>query len=117
MANSFAHDKMCTIWEKAAETTGMNMTLSKDLETYNMSDMADKDRTGDANNTNFGSGNGDREYIPQEYRFEVKDGIETTDSDFQAVIDRMIPVNRIRSFNVPATIKALSRPETIMQAT
>jgi len=115
MANSFAHDKMCTIWEQAAETTGMNMTLSKDLETYTMSDMANKDRTGNANNTNFGTGNGDREYIPQEYRFEVKDGVETTDSDFQAVIDRMIPVNRIRSFNVPATIKAkeLQDPQRI----
>ena len=115
MANSFAHDKMCTIWERAAETTGMNMTLSKDLETYTMSDMANKDRTGNANNTNFGTGNGDREHIPQEYRFEVKDGIETTDSDFQAVIDRMIPVNRIRSFNVPATIKAkeLQDPQRI----
>ena len=115
MANSFAHDKMCTIWEQAAETTGMNMTLSKDLETYTMSDMANKDRTGNANNTNFGSGNGDREYIPQEYRFEVKNGIETTDSDFQDIIDRMIPVNRIRSFNVPATIKAkeLQDPQRI----
>lgn len=115
MANSFAHDKMCTIWEQAAETTGMNMTLSKDLETYNMSDMANKDRTGNANSTNFGTGNGDREYIPQEYRFVVRDGIETTDSDFQDVIDRMIPVNRIRSFNVPATIKAkeLQDPQRI----
>ncbi|MGL4756209.1 MAG: P22 phage major capsid protein family protein [Aeromonadaceae bacterium] len=115
MANSFAHDKMCTIWEQAAETTGMNMTLSKDLETYTMSDMANKDRTGNASNTNFGSGNGDREYIPQEYRFEVKNGIETTDADFQDVIDRMIPVNRIRSFNVPATIKAkeLQDPQRI----
>ncbi len=115
MSNSFAHDKMCTIWEEAAKTTGMNMTLSKDLETYTMSDMANKDRTGNANGTNFGSGNGDREYIPQEYRFEVKNGIETTDSDFQDIIDRMIPVNRIRSFNVPATIKAkeLQDPQRI----
>lgn len=108
MANSFAHDKMCTLWEEAAETTGMNMTLSKDLEVYTMSDMANKDHAGNANNTNFSAAgtSGDREYIPQEYRFEVKDGIETSDSDFQDVIDRMIPVNRLRSFNVPATIKA-----------
>lgn len=106
MANSIAHDKMCVLWEEAAETTGMNMTLSKDLETYQMSDMANSDRAGDASNTNFGTGNGDREYIPQEYRFEVKEGIETSDADFQDITDRMIPVNRIRSFNVPARIKA-----------
>jgi hypothetical protein len=117
MSNTFAHDKMCTLWEKAAEQTGMNMTLSKDLETYQMSDMANKDRTGSANNNNFGSGAGDREYIPQEYRFDVKDGIETSESDFQDVIDRMIPVNRIRSFNVPATIKSkdLQDPQRIQK--
>ena len=105
MANQIAHDKMCTLWEETAETTGMRMTLSKDLETYNMSDMANKDRTGDGNDTNFGTG-GDREYIPQEYRFEVNDGITTTDSDFQDVIDRMIPVNRALAYNVAASISA-----------
>lgn len=104
--NQLAHDKMCTLWEQAAETTGMNMTLSKDLQTYTMSDMVNKDRAGDANDINYDSGNSDREYIPQEYRFEVKDGIITQESDFQNVIDRMIPVNRNKTFNVPASIKA-----------
>ena len=106
MANSMAHDKMCTLWGEVAETTSMNMTLSKDLETYNMGDMANRDQTGDASDTNFGTGGGDREYIPQDYRFIVKDGVETTDGDFQDVIDRMIPVNRRLSFNVPAVVKA-----------
>lgn len=101
-----AHDKMCTLWGEVAEDTSMNMTLSKDLQVYNMGGMANKDQTGDANDTNFGTGNGDREYIPQDYRFIVKDGIETTDGDFQDVIDRMIPVNRNLSFNVPAVVKA-----------
>ncbi|NKB39474.1 MAG: hypothetical protein GKR86_00180 [Ilumatobacter sp.] len=104
--NQLAHDKMCTLWEQAAETTGMNMTLSKDLQTYTMSDMVNKDRAGDANDINYDSGNSDREYIPQEYRFEVKDGIITSDNDFQNVIDRMVPVNRNKTFNVPASIKA-----------
>ena len=36
MANSMAHDKMCTLWGEVAETTSMNMTLSKDLETYSI---------------------------------------------------------------------------------
>ncbi|MCP3679378.1 MAG: hypothetical protein GY782_03570 [Gammaproteobacteria bacterium] len=105
MSNSFAHDKMCTLWEEVAETTGMRMALSKDLNTYNMSDMANKDQTGDGNDTNYGTGS-DREYIPQDYRFEAKDGIVTTDSDFQNVVDRMIPVNRGLSFNIPASVKA-----------
>ena len=109
--NTFAHDRMCTLWEEAAETTSMNMTLSKDLQTYTMGGMANKDRTaGGASNTSFGAPAdnpiGDREYIPQEYRFEIKDGIETAEGDGQNIIDRMIPVNRIRSFNVLATIKA-----------
>ena len=75
MSNQISHDKMCTLWEEAAETTGMKMVLSKDLQTYNMGGMGNKDQTGDANDTNFGTGNGDREYIPQEYRFIAKDGI------------------------------------------
>lgn len=117
MANSIAHDKMCTLWEEVAETTGMNMTLSKDLQTYNMSDMANKDQAGNASNTNFGTGNGDREYIPQDYRFIAKPGITTQESDFQDVIDRMIPVNRNLSFNIPATIQAkeLQSPARITQ--
>ncbi len=111
MANSVAHDKMCTLWEEVAETTSLRMTLSKDLDTYQMSDMANKDRTGDVNDTNFtasgtGGTHGDREYIPQDYRFEVKEGIVTSDGDFQDIVDRMIPVNRALSFNVPAAIKA-----------
>lgn len=114
MTNSFAHDKMCTLWEEVAETTGMRMTLSKDLNVYNMSDMANKDQTGDGNDTNFGAGS-DREYIPQDYRFEAKEGITTSDSDFQAITDRMIPVNRALSFNIPASIdaKGLQNPSRI----
>lgn len=106
MSNQVAHDKMCTLWEKTAETTSMNMTLSKDLDVYQMGSMANKDQTGSADDTNFGTGEGDVEFIPQEYRFMVKDGVETTDTDFQDVIDRMIPANRKLAFNVPATIKA-----------
>lgn len=108
MANQVAHDKMCTLWEEVADTTGMRMTLSKDLEIYNMSDTANKDRTGNASDTNFSSTGtqGDREYIPQDYRFIVNSGITTTAGNAQDIIDRMIPVNRNRSHNILAQISA-----------
>lgn len=105
MANEFAHDKMCTLWEEAAETTSMKMSLSRDLETYNMSDMSDKDRASDSSN-NSNSNGSDREYIPQEYRFTVQEGIVSQESDAQDIIDRMIPVNRGKSIRVLAEIDA-----------
>jgi len=106
MANELGHDKMCALWEETAETTSNNQTFSKDLEVYNMSDMADSDQAASASdNTNDGGGS-DREYIPQEYRFNVQDGIISQDSDFQDVIDRYIPVNRGRAKRVLATIDA-----------
>lgn len=114
MANSFAHDKMAVMWDKVAEETGANLTLTKSLKTYNMSDMANQDKTGNANDTNFSASQnvGDREYIKQKYRFESKAGIKTTDSDFQDAIDRLIPVNRQLSYNIPVSIEAkeLSSP-------
>jgi hypothetical protein len=106
MSNQISHDKMCTLWEQAAETTGMKMVLSKDLQTYKMGGEFNKDQTGDASDTNYGTGNGDREYIPQEYRFIAKDGITSDENDFQDIIDRNIPVNRALSYNIPASISA-----------
>ena len=79
--NEFAHDKMCTLWSKVAETTGMKMALSKDLDTYNMGGDANSDRAADASDNSNDNGS-DREYIPQDYRFEVKDGIVSEDADF-----------------------------------
>lgn len=104
MANEFAHDKMCTLWEKVAETTSMNMTLSKDLEFYNMGSDANMDRATDASNNSADAGGSDREYIPQEYRFEPQDGIVSSSSDYQDLIDRMIPVNRSKAKRVLASI-------------
>lgn len=106
MANEFAHDKMCALWEETAEATGMKMTLSKDLDLYDMDMKSDQDRTSDANDNGVTATNNDREYIPQEYRFEPKDGIVSTDSDFEDLIDRMIPVNRGKSKRVLARIDA-----------
>jgi hypothetical protein len=89
MANSFAKDKMHTLFGEVAETTSMNMTLSKDVDVYDMSDASDMGRTTESD----GSG-ADIEYIPQEYRFTVQDGHVSSGSDFQDLTDRMIPVRR-----------------------
>ena len=111
MANEFAHDKMCTLWEETAETTSMKMTLSKDLNVYNMGEDANSDRAADQSDNSNDNGS-DREYIPQDYRFEVQDGIVSSDSDFQDIIDRMIPVNRNKALRVLAQIdtKGLRSP-------
>lgn len=105
MANELAHDLMCTLWEKTALTTSMKMALSRDLETWEMGGDSNSDRAADATD-NSNTGGSDREYIPQEYRFEVQDGIESTDGDFQDLVDRMIPINRGKSKRVLATIDA-----------
>lgn len=104
MPNTLAHDKMCTLWEEAAETTGMKMSLSKDLELYDMDSDANHDRAANASdNTAAGTGS-DREYIPQEYRFETLDGIVSSESDFTDLVDRMIPVNRGKAKRILAEI-------------
>jgi len=96
---------MCTLWEESAEVTGMKMSLSKDLNLYNMSNDANNDRAADASD-NSNTGGSDREYIPQEYRFNVQDGIVSTSGDFQDLIDRYIPVNRGKAKRVLAQIDA-----------
>ena len=105
MANDFAHDKMCTLWDEVAETTGMKMALSKSLEKYDMGGDSNSDRASDSSD-NSNTGGSDREYIPQDYRFDVSEGIVSDDSDFQDLVDRMIPVNRGRSYKVLAQIDA-----------
>lgn len=89
MANTFAQDKMTTLFNEVAVSTSMNMTLSKDVDKYDMSDMANNGQT----TASDGSG-ADIEYIPQEYRFTVQDGYVSSGSDFQDLTDRMIPVRR-----------------------
>lgn len=103
MANEFARDAMATLWEEVAEHTDMNATLSKDLDTYNMSDLD-------------GARNGDTEHIPQEYRFDVQDGIVSSDSDFQDLIDREIPVNRDKAKRILAQISTKDLRDPIRRA-
>ena len=52
--------------------------------------------------------------FPQGYRFDTSEGIVSQESDFEDIIDRMIPVNRGRSIKVLAQIdaKGLRNPAT-----
>jgi len=113
MANSFAKDKMHTLFGEVAETTSMNMTLSKDMDVYDMSDASDMGRTTESD----GSG-ADIEYIPQEYRFTVQDGHVSSGSDFQNLTDRMIPVRRNKSKRILTQIstKDLRDPARLERA-
>lgn len=106
MANQLAHDLMCTLWEETAMTTGMKMALSRDLNKWEMGGDSNSDRATNATDNANDAGGSDREYIPQEYRFEVQDGIVSEDADFQDLVDRMIPVNRGKSKRVLASIDA-----------
>lgn len=100
MANSFSKTKMATLFEEMTEQTSINMTLSKDLDVYGMSDIADMGRTDDVSNSGA-----DVEWIPQETRFEVQDGYESTDADFQDIVDRNVPVRRNKSKRILTQIK------------
>lgn len=96
MANDFARDAMATLWTEVAETTSINLTLSKDLETYTMSDV-DGARNADSSGQ-------DQEWIPQEYRFDTLDGIVSSDSDFEDLVDRLIPVRRNKAVRILSRI-------------
>lgn len=115
MANQFTHDKMCVIAEKMAETTGMSMTLSNSLDKYTMGVEANSDDAASASNNTNDNGS-DREYIPQEYRFEALEGIVSSDSDFEDIIDRNIPVTRSKAFRTLAYIdaKGLRNPQRVL---
>lgn len=105
MANSVAHDKMCTLWEEVLDETEIKLTLSKDLSVWTMSTEANKNHTADADDNNVSGGN-DREYIPQELRFVTQDGIVSSDSDIQDDVDRMVPVNRGKAIRILSSIDA-----------
>jgi hypothetical protein len=105
MANSVAHDKMCTLWEEVLDETEIKLTLSKDLSVWNMNSEANMNRTADADDNNVSGGN-DREYIPQDLRFTTQDGIVSTDGDIQDDVDRMVPVNRGKAIRILSSIDA-----------
>jgi len=99
MADTWAQDAMATLWEEVVDATDMNSTLSKDLDTFDFSDLD-------------GEQSDDTTHIPMELRYEVQDGYVSTDGDIQDNIERLIPVNRDKSKRVLTSIssKALRDP-------
>ena len=110
---SFTKTAMATLWEEVAESTSINLTLSRWLNKWDMDDLSDMGRTADSAPTAPSSGDlsdtrlnnaQDVEWIPQDYRFDVQDGIVSSDTDFQDLIDRNIPVYRRKSKRVLAQL-------------
>lgn len=90
--NSFAQDKMMTMFEEVLPDTGNGCTLSKMINKYSKSEV-EQQRSNDT------------QYINQKYRFETGSGIETSDGDAQAAIQRLVPVNLDNAINVVVKIK------------
>lgn len=83
MSNAFAKE-LRIAWDEISADTNINCTISKKIIAENRFDMGDQD----------GERSDDTAYIPKPYRFNVQDGYESQDSDFQDLIDRMIVVTR-----------------------
>lgn len=96
MANSIAQDNMMTLWDEVANGTDMNATVSKMLPKYDFDDT-DGQRSHGVDNA---ASTADTEWIPQEYRFQVLDGIVSSDSDFEDLVERLIPVRRNKAKRV-----------------
>lgn len=96
MANSIAQDNMMTLWDEVANGTDMNATVSKMLPKYDFDDT-DGQRSHGVDNA---ASTADTEWIPQEYRFQVLDGIVSTDGDFEDLVERLIPVRRNKAKRV-----------------
>ncbi len=85
--NSFAQDKMMSMFEEVLPDTGNGCTLSKMINKYDKTQV-EQQRSDDT------------QYLTQKYRFETGSGIVTSDSDAQAAIQRMVPVNLNNAINV-----------------
>ena len=83
MSNALAKE-LRIMWAKLAADTDINCTISKKIVSENRFDMGDQE----------GERSDDTAYIPKPYRFNTQDGYESSDSDFQDLIDRMIVVTR-----------------------
>lgn len=107
MSNTFGKTQMAVLWDEVASTTDMNRTLSKDLDFYNPSALMEEGRTTTAadvdTSTTFDSQR-DQEWIPQEYRMFVTEGIDSTSTTVSDLTDRYIPVRRSRAQHIIAEI-------------
>lgn len=107
MANTFGKTQMAVLWDEVASTTDMNRTLSKDLDFYNPSALMEEGRTTDAADVDAAttlSSQQDQEWIPQEYRFNVTEGIDSSGTTISDLTDRYIPVRRNRAQHIIATL-------------
>lgn len=83
MSNALAKE-LRVIWSELAADTDMKCTISNLVSQQNKFDMGDQE----------GERSGDTAYIPKPYRFNVQNGYESSDSDFQDLIDRMVVITR-----------------------
>lgn len=107
MANTFGKTQMAVLWDEVAETTDMNRTLSKDLDFYNPSQLMEEGRTStgaDVDTADTFDNQRDQEWIPQEYRFEVTEGIDSSGTTISDLTDRYIPVRRSRAQHIVTQI-------------
>lgn len=107
MANTFGKTQMAVLWDEVASTTDMNRTLSKDLDFYNPSALMEEGRTttgADVDTATTFDSQRDQEWIPQEYRFLVTEGIDSTGTAVSDLTDRYIPVRRSRAQHIIAEI-------------
>lgn len=98
---------MAVLWDEVASTTDMNRTLSKDLDFYNPSALMDEGRTttgADVDTATTFDTQRDQEWIPQEYRFLVTEGINSEATAVSDLTDRYIPVRRSRAQHIIAEI-------------
>jgi hypothetical protein len=105
MANQIATSDMVALLDEVIRGTDISCTLSKGLRKFEMDDEA-AERSGDTM------------FLPQEFRFNVQDGIVSSAADFQDLIDRMIPINLEKSKRILATIssKQLRDPRLMKMA-
>lgn len=114
MANTTAQDNMLTLWDEVLQGTDMNATVSKMLPKYDFSDVDGQRGHGVDIDTNVA----DTMWIPQEYRFQALDGIVSSDSDFEDLVERLVPVRRNKAKRIlfQLSTKELRDPRTRTKA-
>jgi len=91
MANQIATSDMAALLDEVIRGTDIKVGLSQGLNKFAQDDAAWEQA-------------GDTMWLPQEFRFEVLDGQVSSDSDFEDLIDRMVPVNLTKAKRILAQI-------------
>lgn len=92
MANQLIKD-VHTLVDEVVQETDIMAGWSKELPVFGFGDVE-------------GQRQDDVEYVPEEFRFEATDGIEsqTDNSDVQDLVDRLIPIRRNKSLHIKTSI-------------